>query len=243
MFALASRRFASRGLTAVRPQMAAASSIAKTCTPWCSCPGCGAKRSFSTVKSEVEAANAKYVAEFADGDKALPPARGFAVLTCMDARLMPGDFAGLALGDAHVIRNAGGRASDDAIRSLVISHKLLGTNTYFVVHHTDCGMVLFNDDVMGGLLEQSLETATPSSLDPATIKWTDSGKGPGCCEGKYTKWLTFSDEEKAVVEDVERIRKSPMVNPKIPIFGYIYDVRSGKMIEVKAASEAGKAQK
>jgi carbonic anhydrase len=142
----------------------------------------------SKVVAEIDAANVEYAATFTDGDKALPPARGFAVLTCMDARLMPGDFAGLANGDAHVVRNAGGRATDDAIRSLVISHKLLhGTKETFVIHHTDCGMELFDDEVMGNLLSQSLETATPSSLDPATVKWSDTGKGPGCCEGKFTK--------------------------------------------------------
>ncbi|MCW5963479.1 MAG: carbonic anhydrase, partial [Bryobacterales bacterium] len=94
----------------------------------------------SNTLSAVLAANTAYAADFGDkGKLAMPPARRFAVLTCMDARLDPAKFAGLAEGDAHVIRNAGGRASDDAIRSLVISHKLLGTNEWFVIHHTDCG--------------------------------------------------------------------------------------------------------
>ena len=94
-----------------------------------------------TVKA-LEEANKKYAATFGDkANLALPPARGFAILTCMDARLDPAKYAGLAEGDAHVIRNAGGRASDDAIRSLVISHKLLGTNEWFVIHHTDCGEI------------------------------------------------------------------------------------------------------
>ena len=87
------------------------------------------------------------------GSLALPPARRFAILTCMDARLDPAKFAGLIEGDAHVIRNAGGRASDDAIRSLIISHKLLGTNEWFVIHHTNCGMETFTDEVMRSLLE------------------------------------------------------------------------------------------
>jgi carbonic anhydrase len=96
------------------------------------------------VHDEVLAANATYAKTFGDKAKlAMPPARRFAILTCMDARLDPAKFAGLAEGDAHVIRNAGGRASDDAIRSLVISHKLLGTNEWFVIHHTDCGMETF----------------------------------------------------------------------------------------------------
>jgi carbonic anhydrase len=103
----------------------------------------------SKILTEVLKANDGYASRFTQGDLALPPARGFAILTCMDARLDPAKYAGLSEGDAHVTRNAGGRASDDAIRSLVISHKLLGTQEFFVIHHTDCGMQLFNNDIMG----------------------------------------------------------------------------------------------
>ena len=111
----------------------------------------------SQIVNEVVTANNAYAANFGSkGDLALPPARGFAILTCMDARLDPAKYAGLSEGDAHVIRNAGGRASDDAIRSLVISHKLLGTREWFVIHHTNCGMELFCDEVMGDLLEDNL---------------------------------------------------------------------------------------
>src|ERR1700735_2660107 len=111
----------------------------------------------SQVLSEVLASNRAYAANFGDkGKLALPPSRRFAILTCMDARLDPAKYAGLAEGDAHVIRNAGGRASDDAIRSLVISYKLLGTREFFVIHHTDCGMEFFTNDVISGLLEHSL---------------------------------------------------------------------------------------
>ncbi|MEM8753416.1 MAG: carbonic anhydrase [Pseudomonadota bacterium] len=113
----------------------------------------------SQIKSDVEQANAAYAGSFDKGDLALPPARGFLILTCMDARLDPAKYAGLAEGDAHVVRNAGGRASDDAIRSLVISHKLLGTREWFVIHHTDCGMLFFDDAAMADLLAGSLETA------------------------------------------------------------------------------------
>src|SRR6187549_825535 len=114
----------------------------------------------SKIVDEVVAANKKYASGFgAKKDLALPPARGFAILTCMDARLDPAKYAGLAEGDAHVIRNAGGRATDDAIRSLVISHKLLGTREWFVVHHTNCGMELFTNEVMSDLLAESLATA------------------------------------------------------------------------------------
>src|SRR4029078_10938046 len=105
-------------------------------------------------------ANAAYAASFGSkADLALPPARGFAILTCMDARLDPAKYAGLSEGDAHVIRNAGGRASDDEIRSLVISYKLLGTSEWFVIHHTDCGMEFFTNEVITELLARHLAHA------------------------------------------------------------------------------------
>ncbi len=191
----------------------------------------------SAIEREVLAANQQYAAEF--GEKAklqLPPARRFAILTCMDARLLPSRFAGLAEGDAHVIRNAGGRASDDAIRSLVISYKLLGTREWFVIHHTDCGMMLFNDDIMSDLLAQSLQTAV---IDESG--WRDVGTGPGSSRGREINWLTFRDLEGSVIEDVARIRQHPLVPQEIPIYGYIYDVRSGRLIEVPGASKAGPA--
>src|ERR1700716_4091270 len=129
----------------------------------------------SRILDEVLAADRAYSESFgAKGQLAMPPARRFAILTCMDARLDPAKFAGLAEGDAHVIRNAGGRASDDAIRSLVISYKLLGTRQWFVVHHTDCGMLLFTNNDMRNLLASSLKTAT---LDQSG--WGASGGGPG----------------------------------------------------------------
>src|ERR1700692_406914 len=113
----------------------------------------------SEILKEVLLANRSYSEAFGEkGKLALPPARRFAILTCMDARLDPAKFAGLHEGDAHVIRNAGGRASQDAIRSLVISYKLLGTNEWFVVHHTDCGMELFDDQGLGSLFETKLGT-------------------------------------------------------------------------------------
>src|SRR5215467_11233967 len=111
-----------------------------------------------SVLQEVLAANQQYSSAFgAKSELAMPPARHFGILTCMDARLDPAKYAGLAEGDAHVVRNAGGRASDDAIRSIVISYKLLGTIDWFVIHHTGCGMALFTNEVMGDLLAQSLE--------------------------------------------------------------------------------------
>src|SRR3970040_1645538 len=116
-----------------------------------------------SVLQEVLASNTSYAASFDKGHLPMPPGRRFAILTCMDARLDPAKYAGLSEGDAHVIRNAGGRASDDAIRSLVISYKLLGTREWFVIHHTDCGMETFNNEVMSDLLSQSLSPATLGS--------------------------------------------------------------------------------
>jgi len=190
-----------------------------------------------SVMEEVLAANEEYARTFGDkGELALPPARRFAILTCMDARLDPAKYAGLSEGDAHVIRNAGGRASDDAIRSLVISYKLLGTREWFVVHHSDCGMEFFDDETMRGLLAQSLDTA---ELGPDGFH--DVGKGPGSTEAKYVDWLTIADREQSVVEDVRRIRSHPLVPPAIAIYGYVYDVRTGRLLEVPAATEAGRA--
>jgi carbonic anhydrase len=189
----------------------------------------------SKVLNEVLAANAQYSATFGEkANLALPPARGFAVLTCMDARLDPAKFAGLSEGDAHVIRNAGGRASDDAIRSLVISYKLLGTAEFFVIHHTDCGMEFFTNDVIRGLLNNSLETAALGANG-----FYDVGKGPGSRAGEFIEFLTIPDQRQAVIDDVLRIRTHPLVPKSIPIYGYVYDVKSGKLIEVDGAAEVG----
>jgi len=190
-----------------------------------------------SVLHEVLEANKKYSESFGEkGKLALPPARQFAVLTCMDARLDPAKYAGLSEGDAHVIRNAGGRASDDAIRSLVISYKLLGTKEWFVIHHSNCGMEFFTDEVIRGLLTQSLETAALGAEG-----FYDVGAGPGSTQGAYIDWLTISDQARSVTDDVERIRQHPLVPKSIPIYGYIYDVTSGKLLEVEAATKAGAA--
>jgi len=190
-----------------------------------------------SVLPEVLKANAGYAATFgAKAKLTIPPARHFTILTCMDARLDPAKYAGLAEGDAHVIRNAGGRASDDALRSLVISYKLLGTNEFFVIHHTDCGMLFFTDEVMRNLLANSLETA---ELTPSGFR--DVGKGPGSTEGEFIDWLTMKDNVAAVVADVRRIRNHPLIPRSIPIHGYIYDVRNGRLEEVPGAAAAGKA--
>jgi carbonic anhydrase len=186
------------------------------------------------ILSDVLNANAKYAASFGEKSKlALPPARGFAILTCMDARLDPAKFAGLAEGDAHVIRNAGGRASDDAIRSLIISYKLLGTREFFVIHHTDCGMLYFTGEVMRELLASSLETA---ELTPQGFR--DVGKGPGSRAGEHIAWLTFRDQNQAVLDDVARIQAHPLIPKSIPVYGFLYDVKSGKLIPVEAGKKA-----
>lgn len=188
--------------------------------------------------NKVLEANAAYVADFGSkGNLALPPARGFAILTCMDARLDPAKYAGLSEGDAHVIRNAGGRASDDAIRSLVISYKLLGTKEWFVIHHSDCGMEFFTDEVIRGLLAKSLETAALGAEG-----FYDVGTGPGSAEAKYIDWLTIADQAQSVAEDVQRIKNHPLVPANIPVYGYIYDVKTGRLVEVPAATKVGAAK-
>lgn len=191
----------------------------------------------SQILEEVLNANESYAASFGSKSKLpMPPARQFAILTCMDARLDPAKFAGLSEGDAHVIRNAGGRASDDAIRSLVISYKLLGTREWFVIHHTDCGMLTFSNDVMRELLAKSLDTASFHNGH-----WRDPGTGGGSPAGDYLEWLTIKDLAKSVVADVTRIRQHPLVPSRIPIYGYIYNVSSGKLVEVPEAMSLGES--
>ncbi len=183
------------------------------------------------VLDEVLAANQQYASSFGDkSELALPPARRFAILTCMDARLDPAKYAGLSEGDAHVIRNAGGRASDDAIRSLVISYKLLGTREWFVIHHTNCGMETFTDEVMRRLLASSLKQAVLSESG-----WRDEGPGPGSPEAEFVDWLTIKDQVDSVRADVRRIRTHPLVPKDIPVHGYIYDVATGRLAAVPEA--------
>ena len=166
--------------------------------------------------SEISAlldANRSFAASFASGDLPMPPARPVAVVTCMDARLHPETFLGLDVGDAHVIRNAGGRASEDALRSLIISSWLLGTREFVVIHHTDCGMLTFTDDV----LQQKVKESTGGDVSSFDF-------------------LTFSDLDQSVREDVERIRSLRDGLPEgVSVSGYVYDVRSGELREVGSA--------
>ena len=191
----------------------------------------------SKVHAEVLSANDNYATDF--GEKAnlpLPPGRKFAILTCMDARLDPAKYAGLAEGDAHVIRNAGGRASDDAIRSLVISHKLLGTAEWFVIHHTDCGMEYFTDEIIRDLFSKSLATA---SVDEKG--WKNVTEEGGSDEAKHISFLTINNQAESILQDVKRIKAHPLVPSYIPVYGYIYNVKTGKLTEITEATIAGKA--
>jgi carbonic anhydrase len=162
-----------------------------------------------SVTDELVDANEKFAAGFDQGGLPMPPARHVAVLACMDARLHPAKFLGLEIGDAHVIRNAGGRASDDAIRSLIISQRLLGTNEVLVIHHTDCGMLTFTNDQLRDKLK-SETSADASGID----------------------FLPFPDLEKSVRDDVKRIQDSPFVDKNVKVTGFVYDVKTGRLQKV-----------
>jgi carbonic anhydrase len=155
-------------------------------------------------------ANERHAAGFAKGELPVPPARRLAVLTCMDARLDPAKALGLEEGDAHIIRNAGGRASDDAIRSLVISQQLLGTREVLVIHHTDCGMLTFTNEQLRDRLRRELGA-----------------------DAEAVDFRPFADLEASVREDVETIRSSPLVSRDVAVRGFIYDVRTGRLREVR----------
>lgn len=162
----------------------------------------------ATVEEFLKA-NEAYASTFKKGSLPMPPARHVAVLTCMDARLIPARFLGLEEGDAHVIRNAGGRASEDAIRSLIISEQLLGTTEIVVIHHTDCGMLTFSNQDLRTKLQQEFK-ADASHID----------------------FLAFSDLEQSVRDDLATIKASPFIPDSISVSGFIYDVSSGKLLPV-----------
>jgi carbonic anhydrase len=162
-----------------------------------------------SVLRELLTANERYASDFKKGNLPMPPGRHVAVLTCMDARLDPAKFLELNEGDAHVIRNAGGRASQDAIRSLVISHTLLGTNEFLVIHHTDCGMLTFTNEQLRERLRRGLD-ADASAID----------------------FLPFPDLDESVRQDVAAIRSSQFLPKGIPVSGFVYDVRTGRLRQV-----------
>ena len=193
----------------------------------------------SKVLDKVLTANAIFAANFGKKDsRETLPVDKFAILTCMDARIDPAKLAGLHEGEAYIVRNAGGRASDDALRSLIISYKLLGASEWLVIHHTDCGMESFTNTEMRDLLADSLKSA---SID-STGKWVNKWEGPGSHEGDSIDWLTIIDQSRSVIEDVQHIRNHPLVANEIVIYGYIYDVETGRLIEVPQATAAGKAR-
>ncbi len=161
-----------------------------------------------TVIDELLANNRAYAEGFDKGDLPLPPGRRVAIVACMDARLDVGRALGLEEGDAHVIRNAGGVVTDDEIRSLAISQRLLGTEEVMVIHHTDCGMLTFDGEDFRRQLEQ------------------ETGVKPG--------WAveTFADLDEDVRQSVARIRASPFVPHKDRIRGFVYEVETGRLREV-----------
>jgi len=161
-----------------------------------------------SVTDELLRANEGYAAAFTKGDLPTPPAKQTIVVTCMDARLLPSRFLGLEEGDAHVIRNAGGRVQD-ALRSIVISQRLLGTNEVLVIHHTECGMLTFKNEDLYAKVQQDLG-ADASDID----------------------FLPFPDLEQSVRDDVRFLKESPLVPDDVSIRGFVYDVKSGKVTEV-----------
>lgn len=191
----------------------------------------------SDVLKAVLAANATYAENFGDKSKlGMQPARQFAILTCMDARLDPAKYAGLSEGDAHVVRNAGGRVNDDSIRALIISGKILGTREWFVIHHTECGAALVTEDMLSGdsvAAQKAAAAKKDSSYDKA------NGDSTGTDQDRQAD---LTAETAKVVEDVRLLRNHPQVAPDITIYGFVYDVRSGRLIEVPEATTLGKAQ-
>jgi carbonic anhydrase len=161
------------------------------------------------IYEENLAANREYVERFKLGHLPMPPARKLAIVACMDARLTVEQVLGLNTGDAHIIRNAGGLVTEDALRSLVISSYLLGTRTYYVIQHTDCGMLTFSDEQ----LRDQLKSQTGH-------------------DASHLHFHAFSDVEKSVRRQLETIRNYPFLIPGIDIHGFIYDVRTGKLLEI-----------
>ena len=170
-----------------------------------------------STTDELIAANTGYAERFTLGDLPLPPARKIAIVTCMDARLIPSRALGLEEGDAHVIRNAGGLARD-ALRSLVISQQLLGTREIVVIHHTGCGMLTFTNEQLHRKVREDLG-ADASSID----------------------FQPFPDLEQSVVDDVRFLRESPLLLEGVPVRGFVYDVHTGRLTEVQVPAAVGVA--
>lgn len=160
---------------------------------------------------KIMTANKKYSEEFGDkSDLGAPPKKKLAILTCMDCRLDPLQFLGLELGDAHVIRNGGGRASEDAIRSFVASNTHLGTNEFLVIHHSECGFETFTQEEMGTLLKEKLHTS----------------------EGEFINWLTISDRIESIKNDVMHIRNHPLIDKNVKISGFLLNTKTAELTEI-----------
>ncbi|MCS5587994.1 MAG: carbonic anhydrase [Porticoccaceae bacterium] len=180
-------------------------------------------------------ANQNYSKSFDQSQLKPAPTKHFAILTCMDCRMDPYKFAGLKDGEAHIIRNAGGRATEDAIRSLIISHKFLGTLEWFVIHHTNCGMSMIADQVIGELLADDLETAEFDGQQWSNPQRDHShNTKPGSDLGKTICWHTFTDLRASVLNDVELIANHPLVSSHIKVYGFIFDIKTGKLTPVNA---------
>lgn len=161
-----------------------------------------------SATNDFLAANQSYAKNFTKGGQPMPPAKKVAIVACMDARIETGRLLGLEEGDAHVIRNAGGVVTDDVIRSLAISQRLLGTTEIVLIHHTDCGMLTFKDDALKSQIEEDTGLRPPFALE------------------------AFSDPEDDVRQSVRRIQSSPFVPRKDKIRGFVYDVETGRLNEV-----------
>jgi len=179
--------------------------------------------------------NARYAQTFS-GPLPMPPSAHVAVVACMDARLNVYGILGLGDGEAHVIRNAGGRASDDAIRSLIISHKLQGTREWFVIHHTNCGQESFTDEKMRTLLSHSLETV---ELGPDGFH--EVGAGPGSMDGEYIDWLTITNQRHSVVADVQRLRNHRLVPSSIANYNDLQPLASDQALDLRWRRPGDKA--
>ena len=161
-------------------------------------------------------ANESYAQSFKLGDLPIPPGRKLAIVACMDARLTVEQLLGLKTGDAHIIRNAGGIVTEDAIRSLIISHHLLGTQEFIIINHTDCGMLTFKDEELAAKLEAGTNAAAVSPQ----------------------RFYAFPDLEKNVQQQIQRVKSHPWIPVNISVRGFIYDVKTGKLNEVAGSDKA-----
>ncbi len=165
-----------------------------------------------SIIEEVLKANESYAQNFTLGDLPMPPGRKLAVVACMDARVTVEELLGLKTGDAHIIRNAGGIVTEDALRSLIISHHLLGTQEFMFIHHTDCGMLTFQDTELRAKLQQQTGTATVAPVH----------------------FHAFSDLEEDVRQQIQKVKSHPWIPAHIPVRGFVFDVQTGRLHEVSA---------